>query len=465
MRSGRVGRWQNWSTSVRSAPEAVVRPAGMEELVKLVEVYAREERHIRVVGAGHSFTPLVSTDDVLFSLERMQGIESIDREKNTVTVWGGTRLHKLGDDLLANGLAQENLGDIDVQSIAGAISTGTHGTGTHLGTLSTQVAGLTLVTGTGEVLQCSEQMHPEIFKAAQTSLGTLGIIAKVTLRVVPARLLRYQGRRERLDGILANLERYKQENTHFEFFWFPHTDWVQAKFLNVQSPGSEARENGQLASGSPPRARRRPLASAMSTFNKVVLENWVYWVISEMCRLAPPFCTTASKISAAAIASIDEVDYSHRLFATPRMVRFQEMEYNLPAKHLPQALERVRQTIRDQKINVHFPVECRFVRGDDIWLSPAYERDSAYIAVHMYRGMPYTPYFRLVEAIYQDYQGRPHWGKMHTLDSHAFSRLYPRWDDFLRVRQQLDPQGVFLNAYLRELLGLAVSEPGAGDQG
>jgi FAD-linked oxidoreductase len=437
----------------------VARPASLQALVRLVERYAREGRHLRVVGAGHSFTPLVATDDVLVSLEQMQGIESIDRDSNDVTVWGGTRLRRLGHDLLACGLAQENLGDIDVQSIAGAISTGTHGTGTGFGTLSTQVAGLTLVTGAGEILECSEEQHPDIFRAAQTSFGTLGIIAKVRLRTVPARLSHYRGYRERLSSVLAHLESYKQEHSHFEFFWFPHTDWVQAKFLDVQSPHNELRQDGQLP------GRRSSMASAMSTVNKIVLENWVYQGISQMCRLAPSLCPMASRISAASIARIDEVDYSHRLFATPRMVRFQEMEYNLPAEHLPESLGRIRQTISDQKIAVHFPVECRFVRGDDIWLSPAYGRDSAYIAVHMYRGMPYTAYFHQVEAIYQDYQGRPHWGKMHTLDHRTLAHLYPRWGDFLRVRQQLDPQGMFLNTYLHELLGLELSKPASGGQG
>jgi len=439
MSTGQVGRWQNWSASVKSAPQAVVKPASLQELAKLIGTYAREGRHVRVVGAGHSFTPLVYTDDVLISLDNMQGIESIDAENNHVTIWGGTRLHKLGDDLLANGLAQENLGDIDVQSIAGAISTGTHGTGTSFGTIPTQVVGLTLVTANGEILACSETHNPEVFKAAQTSFGTLGIIAKVTLRAVPAKRLHYKGHRERLSGVLANLERYKQENSHFEFLWFPRTDWVQAKFINeTDEPVTKT--------------------NFLGTLNKIVLENWVYWAISEMCRLVPPFSTTGSKISAAGVANIDEVDYSHRLFATPRMVKFQEMEYNLPAEHAPAVLRRIDESIKQHRINVHFPVECRFVKGDDIWLSPAYQRDSTYIAVHMYKGMPYTNYFRQVEAIHREYQGRPHWGKMHTQDHRTFSQLYPRWSDFLRVRQQLDPQGMFLNDYLREMLGIEVSE-------
>lgn len=440
MSTGGIGRWHNWSSSVKSAPKAVVKPASLEELARLVGTYAREERHVRVVGAGHSFTPLVHTDDILMSLDRMQGIEAIDSTKNLVTIWGGTRLHTLGNDLLARGLAQENLGDIDVQSIAGAISTGTHGTGIRFGTIPTQITGLTLVTGTGEILECSEEQHPDIFKAAQTSFGALGIIARVTIRAVPAKRLHYKGHRERLSSVLANLERYKQENSHFEFFWFPNTDWVQAKFINETD---------------------EPLTKTnfLGTLNEIVLENWVYWVISEMCRLVPSFSATASRISAGAIASIDEIDYSHRLFATPRIVRFQEMEYNLPEEHLPTVLSQVRESIKEHNINVHFPVECRFAKGDDIWLSPAYQRDSAYIAIHMYKGMPYTEYFRHAEAIYQNYQGRPHWGKMHTQDYRTLAQRYPHWSDFQRIRQQLDPQGIFLNEYLRAMLGVAAEEP------
>jgi FAD-linked oxidoreductase len=439
MSTGQVGRWQNWSASVKSAPQAVMKPSSLQDLANLIRTYAQEGRHVRVVGAGHSFTPIVYTDDVLISLDNMQGIESIDAEHNYVTVWGGTRLHKLGNDLLAKGLAQENLGDIDVQSIAGAISTGTHGTGIRFGTIPTQVVGLTLVTASGDILECSETDKPEIFKAAQTSLGLLGIVAKVTLRVVPAKRLHYKGHRERLSSVLANLERYKQENSHFEFLWFPNTDWVQAKFIN---------ETGEPVTKT----------NFLSTLNKIVLENWVYWLLSEMCRIAPPFSATCSKISAAGVAKIDEVDYSHRLFATPRMVKFQEMEYNLPAEHAPEVIRRIDATIKQHHINVHFPVECRFVRGDDIWLSPAYQRDSTYIAVHMFKGMAYTNYFRQVEVIHREHEGRPHWGKMHTQDYRTLSQLYPRWADFLNIRQQLDPHGMFLNDYLRETFGVEASE-------
>ena len=431
--SNKQTRWRNWSDSVRSEPRTVALPRSIEELAQALGNYGREGRHVRVVGDGHSFTPLAQSDDVLISLDNMQGVESVDAERGTAVVKAGTRLKLLGDQLLKRGMAQENLGDIDVQSIAGAISTGTHGTGARFGSIATQVVGLTLVTASGEVIRCSEQERPDIFKAAQVSLGALGVIAEVTLRVVPAKRLHFVSRRERVDSVLANLERYKQENSHFEFFWMPYTPWAQVKFLNETDD--------------PPSA-----GNVFGTLNKIVLENGLYWALSETARVVRPTTRTISRISAMGIASVSETDHSHRLFATPRMVKFQEMEYNIPAADFPAALAEIRAVMAREKFNVHFPIECRFVQSDDIWLSPAYGRESAYIAIHMYKGMPYERYFRAIEPIYQPYGGRPHWGKMHTLDAATLATRYPHWDDFRRERSALDPNGIFLNDYLRRLL-------------
>lgn len=456
---GRNGhhRWRNWSGSAQGTPREIVRPRSVTELAQRVGQWGRAGRHVRVVGSGHSFTPLVQTDDVLVSLDDLQGVQSVDAANGRAVALGGTKLKLLGDELLKYGLAQENLGDIDVQSIAGAISTGTHGTGARFGTLATQVEALTLVTADGELLECSPERNPDIFKAAQVSLGMLGVVASVTLRVVPAKRLHFQVRRKRLDDCLANLDAYKRDNSHFEFFWMPYTDWTQAKFLN---------ETDDRATGN----------NLWGEFNKIVLENGVYWLLSEACRIAPPLTKTVSRISASALSSVDEVDYSHRLYATPRAVRFQEMEYNLPAEQFTAALAEIRACIAREQFNVHFPIECRFVRGDDIWLSPAYGRDSAYIAVHMYRGMPWRAYFDAIEAIFRRYQGRPHWGKLHTQTPASLAALYPHWDDFRRVRAALDPNGVFLNDYLRQLFdadgpipsipSVAAQEPGilAGGQ-
>ncbi|HEV2583711.1 MAG TPA: D-arabinono-1,4-lactone oxidase, partial [Ktedonobacteraceae bacterium] len=422
----------NWSGSVRGIPREVALPVSVDDLAQRIAGYARSGRHVRVVGSGHSFTPLVRTDDVLISLDHMQGIETIDAEHGSVTILGGTKLKLLGEALLEKGLAQENLGDINVQSIAGAVSTGTHGTGIRFGSLATQVQGFTLVTASGELLECSEEQNLDVFKAAQVSLGALGVIARVKLRVVPAKVMHYQGLRKELDDCLAHLEQYKQENSHFEFFWFPYTKWVQAKFLNETS--------------NPPDTN-----TFWSDFNKIVMENWVYGLLSRTVRRFPNLSQRACHISASSIANIDETNYSHRLFSTPRSVRFQEMEYNIPAEQTVAVIHEIQECIAKRRFQVHFPLECRFVHSDDMWLSPAYQRESAYLAVHMYQGMPYRDYFYHIEEIFKRYQGRPHWGKIHTRTAADLAELYPHWHDFLRVRASLDPQGMFLNDYLRAL--------------
>ncbi len=425
--------WQNWSGSVRCQPRALAEPRSLEELAALVGAYGQDGRRVRVIGSGHSFTPLAATDDVQLSMAGLQGITAADTERGTVTVLGGTPLRTLGPALLQRDLAQENLGDIDEQTITGAISTGTHGTGVRFGSLSTQVAGLTLVTAAGEVRELSAERDHDIFKAAQVSLGALGALAAVTLRVVPAKRLRYETRREPLEQVMANVERYKRENSHFEFYWFPYTRWTQAKLTNQ----TEAPPSG---------------SNWWSEFNRVALENGVFGALSWISRRAPALSRTISKVSAAGIASTSAIDYSHRIFATPRVVRFQEMEYNLPAERFAAAMAEIQACLAQRKFAVHFPIECRFVAADDIWLSPAYARDSAYIAVHMYKGMPYRDYFQAVEEIVQAHEGRPHWGKLHTMDAAQLATRYPHWHDFRRVRAALDPRGVFLNEYLRRLL-------------
>lgn len=433
-------KWTNWSGSVTATPRQIVKPVSIDELAHLMKMYGRDERHVRVVGAGHSFTPIAQSDDILMSLENLQGVTSINAGQNIATVRGGTWLKTLGNELLKHGLAQENLGDIDVQSIAGAISTGTHGTGIAYGSLATQVEGFTLITADGERLECSAEHNPDIFKAAQVSLGTLGIIAEVKLCVVPAKRLHFKSHRESLQSCITNIERYKRENEHFEFYWFPYTQWVQTKFLKgTTEPASKT--------------------SLWGNFNKIVLENGVYWLLSEWNRMFPKSSRAISNISAQGVAPVDEVGYSHLLFSTPRVVRFQEMEYNIPAEHFTTVLAEIEACIGREQFEVHFPIECRFVHADDIWLSPAYQRESAYIAVHMYRGMPYKAYFAAIEAIFQRYGGRPHWGKMHTQTAASLEKLYPRWHDFRRVRAELDPKGIFLNPYLSALFDAKTPVP------
>jgi FAD-linked oxidoreductase len=435
------GKWRNWSGSVRATPREICLPGSIDELAQRVGAYANAGRRMRVVGAGHSFTPLAQSHDVLISLDRMQGIMAVDAAQGTVTVLGGTRLYALGAALHARGLAQENLGDINQQSIAGAISTSTHGTGVGFGSIATQVTSITLVTASGEIVACSATDKPDLFKAAQVALGALGVIAAVTLRVVPAKRLRMQTQREKLAHCLEHLETYKRDNAHFEYYWFPYTDGGQAKFLNeTAAPATK----GNLG----------------ATLNKIVLENGALWALSATTRLFPRLTPIINQIEVAGVTNTDEVNYSYRLYATPRAVKFQEMEYSIPQEHFPAALDEIRARIAKARYHVNFPIECRFARGDDIWLSTAAGRDSAYIAVHMYRGMPYQEYFQGIEAIFTRYEGRPHWGKIHTRDAAYLAAHYPHWQDFQQVRASLDPQGVFLNDYLRQLFAVSTDETG-----
>lgn len=422
--------WDNWSGSVHCRPKEVLRPGSIEELVEIVRTCGRDRRHVRAVGSGHSFSPLVATDDVMVSLEKIQGVQQVDAEHGAVTVLAGTTLKSLGHALHAHGLAQENLGGIDAQTLAGAISTGTHGTGMRFGSLSTQVEGLTLVMASGELLDCSAERNPDIFRAAQVSLGTLGIITQVKLRVGPAKRLAVTSRRERFDKCLANLERYEEENSHFEFLWFPRTPWVQTKFLNeTDSPVSSEREDS----------------------NGNGLVDRLYGFLSECCRLVPPLSRTISGLSALAAPNANGVNYSHRQYLAPLMVRAQAMEYAIPVQHARRALREIADCMDLKHFQVHVPLGVRFMRADDIWLSPGYQRDSVCIAPHMYRGRRHEAYFGQIEAIFKRYEGRPHWGKIHSLDATQLARLYPRWQDFQRVRAALDPEGLFLNDYLRRL--------------
>jgi FAD-linked oxidoreductase len=428
--------WSNWSGSVQSRPAEYRSPTDEAAIITLIDEARLRGVNLRVVGAGHSFTPLVATDGMLISLDQVAGLESFDQQQLLATVRAGTRIKALGEILHANGVAQENLGDIDVQSIAGALATGTHGTGITFGSLATQIAKLRLVTAGGEVLECSEEHNREIFKAAQVSLGALGIVSSVTLRVVPSFRLHYTWQPGRLADLLPNLVAERERNRNFEFYWVPHTDAVLLKRMNITDAPADRR-------------------SIMRELNDLLLENGAFWVLCELGRRMPKLTPRLAGVIGSLIGSGQATNDSHKIYATTRLVRFNEMEYSLPAEQLGDTLAEIQRTVARERIEVLFPLECRYVRGDNIPLSPAYGRDSCYIAVHQYRGMPYRGYFATIEAIFRRRGGRPHWGKIHTRTSRELQELYPEWDRFMAARRALDPEGRFLNAYLQQLFGVA----------
>lgn len=426
-------QWQNWSGSVSCSPTKIVYPSSEREIVSLVKECRTKNLKLRVVGSGHSFTPLVKTNDYLLSLDKYSGIEKIDKDKQQVTVRIGMKIKALGEALFHQGMAQPNLGDIDVQSIGGAISTGTHGSGIAFGSISTQVIGLTLITVNGEILECSEECNREIFKAAQVSIGVLGIISKVTLQLVPAYKLHYTWCKMSLDDCLTNLEKYKQENRNFEFFWFPYTNSVLAKFMNVTD-------------------RPALKKNFLRQFNELAFENGILWLLSKYALYFPSQSVQVSRLLASLLSNGSDINYSHKIFATPRLVKFQEMEYSLPSAYFVNALQKIRTCMEQELFQIHFPIECRFVKGDDIFISPANGRDSAYIAVHVFKGMEYHQYFKAVEEIFCKYEGRPHWGKIHGYTTNNFQELYPMWEKFQAVRRSLDPDSFWLNDHLKKIL-------------
>ncbi len=426
---------KNWSQQLSWSPAELAYPGSEEAIVQLVQRAAESGRKVRAIGSGHSFTPLVPTDDVLVSLDRYQGLVSVKRETLRATVRGGTKLHTLGELLFAEGMAMENMGDIDAQSIAGTISTGTHGTGVEFGTISTQVVGLRFVNGKGEVVSCSPEDKPELFRCMQVSLGALGIITEVTLQCVPAYRLALENRKEPLEAVLADLENRKQHNRNFEFYWMPYTGTAWTKSSNAVSGEQPDQDNW------------------LNKASEYLLENVAFKVLCDLAHAVPAMNKPVARISAASVPTLRKVYHSHRVYATKRMVRFMEMEYNVPAEAYADVFQEIRRRVNTGGFNVHFPIENRWVKADQIPLSPAYGRDSAYIACHVYHKKPFRPYLEALEAIFRAHGGRPHWGKWNSLKAADVAELYPEFPVFLRHREQHDPDGVFRTPYLEKLLG------------
>lgn len=406
--------WQNWSGNVHSSPIHIAMPTREAEICSLVREAARDGLTVRVVGTGHSFTPLVATDGLLLSLDNWSGIESHDREAGLVTMRAGTKLHALGEELLALGLAMQNLGDVDVQSVGGAVSTGTHGTGHTLGNISSRVAGVRLVTAAGDIMEITEADNPDLLRAARVSLGLLGVLGAVTLRVAPAFRLHERVWREPIGETLDRLSERIAANVRYEFFWFPQTDEAEGKTLNpTDLPADDAPPElvvgtGASGLGAGTDAPRQPVER-------------------------------------------ERVGWSARIIPSIRSRLFNEIEYALPAAAGAECFRQVRKRMCSHHPDVLWPVEYRTLAADDAWLSPAYGRETVTISIHQDARLPYADFFADIESILRAHGGRPHWGKIHNQTAHDLRAIYPRWDDFRAARERLDPAGVFLNAHLREL--------------
>lgn len=420
--------WTNWSGAVACHPASVHYPRTEDDLRRIVAACTSDQT-VRVAGSGHSFTPVVASDDVLISLENYTGLVSVDMQEKTATVRAGTTLAELTSSLAQHGLAMENMGDIDRQTLAGAIATGTHGTGADLGILATQVSGLRLLTADGSVLDL-DPADDDRFRAAQVSLGALGILTEVTLDLEPQyRLREVEGPRD-IETVLAELPELRDRHRNVEFFWFPHTDTALLKTLDVTDE---------------PTDRGSDLAET--------LENGYWEAVCRLGQRVPRLCGPLNRLTARIFDESVRVGPSHRIYPTAREVRFNETEHGVPADEAIDAFRDIRSYVERAGSDVMFPIEFRYVAGDDIPLSPAYGRDSAFIAVHTYHRKPYASFFDGVYDVFADYDARPHWGKLHELTAEDLAQRYPQWETFQRIRGDLDPDGLFTNEYLNRVLG------------
>ncbi|MGW0583579.1 D-arabinono-1,4-lactone oxidase [Streptomyces sp. NPDC002920] len=436
--SGKNGTWRNWGGNVSARPAREVTPASVDELAAAVRRAAEDGLRVKAVGSGHSFTSIAATDGVLIRPQLLTGIREINRDDMTVTVEAGTPLKRLNMALAREGLSLTNMGDIMEQTVSGATSTGTHGTGRESGSIAAQIKGLELVTADGSVLTCSEKGTDEeraVFAAARIGLGALGVVTAITFAVEPVFLLTAREEPMPFDRVLADFDELWAENEHFEFYWFPHTGSTNTK-RNNRSAGP-----------------RKPVGQVAGWVEDEFLSNGVFQAAQWVGRAAPATIPTIARISSRALSARTYTDIPYKVFTSPRRVRFVEMEYAVPRAAVTGALRELKAMVDRSALRVSFPVEVRTAPADDITLSTASGRDSAYIAVHMVKGTPYQRYFTAAEAILTAHEGRPHWGKVHTRDAEYFARVYPRFGEFTALRDRLDPDRRFQNDYLRRVLG------------
>lgn len=430
--------WQNWSGLASARPQRATAPADVAAVVAAVDRARTEGTTVKMIGTGHSFTAISAPEHTMLRPDAMTGILSVDRDAMTVTARAGTQLKHLNAGLEALGLSLHNMGDIAEQTLAGAISTGTHGTGGVAAGLAAQVVGLELVTGTGEVLTATEHENPDVLAVARVGLGALGVLTKLTFQVEPLFLLEATEQPMRWDEALDTFDQMTAESHHVDMYWFPHSDRMLTKRnVRLDADLSEA----------------EPLSRARAWLDDDLLSNKAFGLVTAAANRAPGVIPRMNRVNGRLLGARTYSDVAHRVFITRRNVVFREMEYAVPREAGLAALREARQLLETTDLKISFPVEIRVAPADDIPLSTASGRDSFYLAFHTHRAADHTAYFALMEQVMRAHGGRPHWGKVHTRQADGLAPLYPRFDEFLEMRERLDPDRVFTNGYLRRVLG------------
>ncbi|GAA2065091.1 D-arabinono-1,4-lactone oxidase [Williamsia deligens] len=429
-------RWRNWGRTQAATPSDVVTVREVDDVVTAVRRARTAGTTVKAAGSGHSFSGIAVPTGTSVDLSAMSGLVTADPDRGRVTVRAGTPLHQMPGILEPLGLAMPNLGDVDAQTLAGATSTGTHGTGLGVGGIATQIVGLTLVTGTGEMLTVGED-DPDLLQATALGLGALGVLVDITLQCVPAFALEAVERAVSVDAAISGFLDAVRTSDHHEFYWFPHTDVALTK-TNTRLPAdTPAQGPGRVA----------------RFVSDELLSNGVFAVMCEAGARFPAVTPALARVAGAAQSGRRFVASSPDVFVSARRVRFREMEYAIPLAQVPEAVDEIRALIDRRGWRISFPLEVRAAPADELMLSTASGRDSGYIAVHRYFRDAPDDYFTSVEEILARRGGRPHWGKMHTRTADDLRSVYPRFDEFVAARDRLDPDRVFANPYLTSVLG------------
>lgn len=432
----RVGafRWENWAGNVKGLPILALLPQDMKQLSNFIWNIQKQHKTIRVTGAAHSFSPVAKPDDIAISLHNMRGLIDLDKETGEATFWAGTYLYEIGPILAGFGFALANMGDIQEQTIAGAISTGTHGTGVTLGSLSNQVVMWGFIDGLGNYHE-HFRGEDDLSQALHISIGLFGVLVKVKIKTVPLYSLECKSMHCSFKEANKDWNTMIREHRHVEWFYFPGSEQIQVKIMNQISIVEQTRTS-----------------KVIEDLKNNVIENGLLYVASEICKRQPKTTKWVSKLASKSVPIGIKQGLSYQMFPSTRKVKFLEMEYAIPLENFQECMNEIHYTLKSHPFNVHFPIECRTMKGEKGFLSPTQGRESAFIAFHMYKGMDEKNYFRWVQSLMRKYEGRPHWGKMNELTKDRILELYPNYSLFLALREKYDPKNIFVTEYFTELI-------------
>ena len=427
----RTGTYSNWSQNEVASNLLFHEPKSIDEISTIIHSLHMKEENLRVVGAAHSFSPIAKPEHHAMSLHQMRGLVSVDMKQQQATFWAGTYLHEIGPKLASYGMALENMGDIAEQTIAGAISTGTHGTGLKLSSISNQVFKWGIIDGKGVYREITRGQD-DLSEALHISLGLLGVVVQVTFQALPLYALRYSSEHISLLDTLMNASTIMNEHRHAEWFYFPGQEKLQLKTMDL-IPKPEMK------------------SSKFQKWTDDFMENTVFQLLSRGCRVMPKATKYVSKLSASAVPTGVKEAYSYDIFPSPRKVKFLEMEYAIPVERFEEALEEIHYVLKSQPFRVHFPIEIRVASGEAGFLSPTQGKNSAFFAFHMYKGMDHESYFKWAHQTMEKYGARPHLGKMNKLTKEDLYTKYPHFESFTKIRDEFDPANVFMTNYFKQL--------------